>query len=89
MRFLMYTLGDESLLPDHRTPESMAELGPFMAKTAQEGVLVATGGLAHRSQGVEVKNVGGSLTVTDGPFSEAKELIGGFMLIQTAKEYLV
>jgi len=83
MRFLMYTLGDESLIPDHRPPESMAELGAFMAQSAQDGVLLATGGIAPRSQGVEVRNVAGSLTVTDGPFSEAKELVGGFMLIQT------
>jgi hypothetical protein len=82
MRFLLYTLGDASLELPPPSPEKMAELGPFMAEASRTGTLLTTGGLSDRSQGVEVKNLGGSVAVTDGPFTEAKELVGGFVLIQ-------
>jgi hypothetical protein len=86
MRFFCYTLGDESVPLTPPSPEEMARLGPFMEEASTSGVLVATGGLAPTSQGVHVRNTGGSLTVTDGPFIEAKELIGGWMLLETASK---
>ena len=82
MRFLMYTMGDESVPLPRPTPEKMAKLGPFMAEARKAGIVLATGGLGPTSEGVEVQSTGGSFTVTDGPFTEAKELIGGWMLIE-------
>jgi hypothetical protein len=82
MRFLCYTLGDENVPMPPRSPEKMAELGPFMAQATKSGVLLATGGLGPTSEGVKVQYSDGSFTVTDGPFSEAKELIGGWLLIE-------
>jgi hypothetical protein len=57
-----------------------------VAEAAKSGALIATGGLAPTSDGVKVAYNGGSFTVTDGPFIEAKELIGGWALIQVASK---
>jgi hypothetical protein len=58
----------------------MAEIGKFMQEAAKAGVLVTTGGLPQT--GTRVRLSGEKLTVTDGPFIEAKELIAGFAVIQ-------
>jgi hypothetical protein len=88
MRFLMYTLGDEAdprlLTPP--TPELMAEMGAFMAEATKAGALIATGGVGPSALGAKVELTGGTFTVTDGPFSEAKELIGGWALVEAASK---
>ena len=82
MRFLMYTLGDDSKPIPPPTPELMAEMGKFMAEAVNAGVLVATGGMGPTAQGVTVKLANGKYTVTDGPYAESKELIGGWALVE-------
>jgi hypothetical protein len=72
MRFLGYTLGDESVPMPPPTPELMTEMGAFMEEATKSGVLVATGGIAPTAMGA----------VIDGPFTEAKELIGGWALME-------
>lgn len=84
MRFFCYSLGDESVPIPPPSPELMAEMGPFMEEATKAGVLLATGGLAPTSEGVKVDYSDGSFTVTDGPFTEAKELIGGWALVEVA-----
>ena len=86
MRFFMYTLGDENVPVPPPTPELMAEMGQFVEEATKSGALLATGGLAPTSQGVKVQYSGSSFTVTDGPFTEAKELIGGWALVQVASK---
>ena len=86
MQFFCYTLGDESVPVPPPTPELMAEMGPFMAEAFSSGVIVATGGLAPTSEGVKVAYRDGSFSVTDGPFAEAKELIGGWALIEVGSK---
>lgn len=56
----------------------MQAIGQLGADAAKAGVLVETGGLAPTALGASVRLSGGKLTVTDGPFSEAKEVIGGY-----------
>jgi hypothetical protein len=82
MRFLMYTLGDESIPIPPPTPELMADMGKFIEEATKAGVLLATGGLAPTALGSKVTNKNGEFTVTDGPFAEAKELIGGWALCE-------
>lgn len=82
MRFFMYTLGDESIPVPPPSPELMVEMGKFMDEATKSGALLATGGFGPTSQGCKVDYSGGTYTVTDGPFSEAKELIGGWALIR-------
>ncbi len=81
MRFFCYTLGDESVPMPPPDPAMMATMDEFVAQANREGWLVATGGMAPTAMGAKVTLTDGEFTVTDGPFAEAKELIGGWALI--------
>lgn len=78
MRYLMTTFGDGST-PDERQYE---EMDKFMAELSASGVLLAAGGL--EPGGVHVTSLGSEFTVTDGPFTEAKEAAGGFALVEVS-----
>ncbi len=62
--------------------EYMAEMGKFIEEMTKAGVLLATEGCQPSSKGARVQYSGGKFTVTDGPFTETKELIAGFALFQ-------
>jgi hypothetical protein len=66
----------------HPSQEEMAEMGKFIGELAQKGVLLATDGLMGTATGARVKLSQGKVTVTDGPFTETKELIAGFAIMQ-------
>ena len=57
-------------------------MGKFNEEMVKAGVLLAGEGLHPSSKGARIKFSGGKRTATDGPFTEAKELIAGFWLIQ-------
>jgi hypothetical protein len=85
MRFMMiYKPADtkdmEAGVPP--TQDEMAKMGAFIGELAQSGVLLATDGLQPSSKGALVRLTKGKLTVTDGPFTETKELIAGFAIVQ-------
>jgi hypothetical protein len=82
MRFFMYTLGDENIPMPPPTPELMGEMGAFMEEATKSGALIQTGGFAPSALGATVSLTDGRYSVTDGPFSEAKELIGGWALVE-------
>jgi hypothetical protein len=74
---------------DHRseagvlpTEKELADMGRFNEEMVKSGVMLAGEGLQASSKGARVKFKGGKPTVVDGPFTEAKELIAGFWLIQ-------
>jgi hypothetical protein len=73
MRFLMTTTAGDQ--PDQ---QMMAEMDKFVTELSQAGVLLATGGL---DQGSRVTAKDGQITVTDGPFAEAKEAVISFALV--------
>ena len=83
MRFMMivnHTKDSEAgKPPDPRMMAAVAKLNEDMTKA---GVLVSTGGLHPSSQGASVRLSGGKVTVTDGPFTEAKEIIGGYAIVE-------
>jgi hypothetical protein len=83
MRFLGYTLGDPTAPIPPPAPELMDEMGKFIEEATKAGVLVATGGLGPADEGTKVRLQDGKFTVTDGPFTETKELIGGWALMET------
>jgi hypothetical protein len=56
----------------------------FIAESFKSGVLKDTGGLKATSEGFRVRSNGGKLRVTEGPFTEAKEVIGGYALVEVA-----
>jgi hypothetical protein len=62
--------------------ELLAEMGKYNEELVKAGVMLAGEGLHPSSKGARVKFSGDQRTVTDGPFTEAKELIAGFWLIQ-------
>ena len=64
------------------TPEMMAKMGDLIQRKFAEGKLVATEGCGPTSQGALVSYSNGKLNVTDGPFTEAKEIIGGFAIFR-------
>jgi hypothetical protein len=70
----------QGALPD---PQGLLEMGKYLEELTKAGVLLACDGLHPSSKGARVKFTGGgSLTVVDGPFTEAKELIAGFSILQ-------
>src|SRR5258707_2838060 len=76
MRYLMTALANDNA-PDEKL---FAEMARFIDEMTAAGVLLATGGL--EPGGVRVTSVGDDITVTDGPFAEAKEAVGGFTLVE-------
>jgi hypothetical protein len=80
MRFLsIYTHAPN---PDGPTPEMMAKMGALIEQAMKEGWLLATEGVQWGREGFKVSSKGGKVTVVDGPFSEAKEVIGGYALLE-------
>jgi hypothetical protein len=61
----------------------MEAMGKFVQKSLQDGTLVDTGGLLPSKDGVRVRLAKGKITVTDGPFTESKEVVGGWAILQT------
>ena len=76
MRFLM-TTGENSRTPDEAL---FADMGAFIDEMTTSGHLVMTGGLAPDTRRMET--VGDEVTVTDGPFVEAKEAVLGFAILE-------
>src|SRR5215470_2030487 len=64
------------------TQQEMAEMGKLIEDMTKSGVLLATEGCLPSAFGAKVRLANGNITVTDGPFTEAKEVIGGFALLQ-------
>jgi hypothetical protein len=63
-------------------PALMARMGEFVQEVMKAGVLVSTDGLKPSSFGKRVKLADGKITVTDGPFTESKELIASYALFE-------
>jgi hypothetical protein len=68
----------------------MARMNAFIEELTKAGKLIATEGRKAGAPGMKIRMRKGQLSVTDGPFTEAKELIGGFALLQVkSKEELI
>ena len=82
MRFLcLYKPATEEGVP--LSQHEMAEMGAFIEEATKAGVLVATGGLGPLDDATRIKYDGTNYTILDGPFSEAKELVGGWAVMET------
>ena len=83
MRFMVIVKAtpesEKGALPD---PQLLAEMGKFNEELIKAGVVLAMDGLHPSSKGARVKFSGNSITVVDGPFTEAKELVAGFWIWQ-------
>jgi hypothetical protein len=63
------------------THEEIARMGQLIEEMTKNGTLLSTEGCLPSAKGARVRLKDGKITVTDGPFTEAKELIGGFAII--------
>jgi len=83
MRYMMLMLpgakAEAGILPDAKVFAAMAK---YNEELQRAGVLLALDGLHPSSKGVRIAFSGGKRIVTDGPFTEAKEVIGGYWMIQ-------
>ena len=80
MKFLsIYKTAETGALP---TPEEMARMGKLVEDGMKAGFLLAVEGCMPSAAGARVRLSKGKLTLTDGPFTEAKEVIGGLALLQ-------
>ena len=73
----------EGLAP---TEQQMAEMGKFIGESVKAGILLAAEGCLPSAMGARVRLANGNFRVTDGPFTESKELIAGFALIQAGSK---
>lgn len=85
MKYLMTTLPDATgATPPPPSPEEFAAMGKFMEESFRNGTLIATGGLEPVVTRIESK--GGQFTLTDGPFTEAKEAVVGWALVEVGSK---
>src|SRR5258705_848873 len=84
MRFMVIVKADKNseagVLP---SKEMLTDMGKFNEELVNAGVMLAGEGLQPSTKGARVTYSAGKRTVTDGPFSETKEMIAGFWIIQT------
>ena len=80
MRFLsMIRVAETGQQPSERL---MNEMGKLMDEMIREGSLIRTAGLRPSSEGVRIRSNRGKLSTTEGPFTETKEVIGGFAVLE-------
>ena len=64
----------------------MTDMGALLEELTESGVLISTAGLRPTAEGVRVRQRRGILSMTDGPFTETKEVIGGYAIIEVASK---
>ena len=86
MKYLMLIKHAESYRGEPIPQALMDAMGEFVTEGLKSGVLKDTAGLKASAEGFRVRSSGGRLQVTDGPFTEAKELVGGYALVEVKSE---
>lgn len=81
-RYLSLIRVDENDNPGGPSDALMQRMGELIEEMTKAGVLLDTAGLTPSAQGSRVHYEGGQISVTDGPFTETKEVIGGYALMQ-------
>lgn len=83
MRYLMMIMGDADFEAGTPPSEKLQQLmGEYVGKTAREGVFIDGAGLQPSSAGFKATSRDGAISFTDGPFAEAKEIIGGYAIVE-------
>ena len=87
MRFIMLVKADKDFERGAPPPPAlMAAIGKLGQEMAKAGTLVQTGGLAPTAMGAILNLDGGTIRVTDGPFAESKEVIGGYAIMEAGSK---
>ncbi len=84
MKYLAFIRHPESYRDTPPPPGMMEAMGEFVQRSLKDGTLVDTGGLLPSKDGVRIRLERGKITVTDGPFSESKEVIGGWAILNAS-----
>ncbi len=87
MRFLMIFTPDEKATKRNEAgvppaEREIAEMGKLIEEMSKAGVLLSAEGCLPSSQGARVRRSGERVNVTDGPFTETKEIVGGFAIVK-------
>jgi hypothetical protein len=82
MKYLTFIRHSESYRESGPPQALMEAMGRFVQQSLKDGTLVDTGGLLPSKDGARVRLAKGKITVTDGPFTEAKEVIGGWAILK-------
>lgn len=83
MKYLSFIRTSEAYRESPPPAALMGAMGEFVEKSMKDGSVVDTGGLLPSKDGFRVRLANGKITVTDGPFSEGKEVIGGWAMLKT------
>ena len=82
MKYLTFIRHPESYREAGPPQALMEAMGKFVDRSFKDGTLVDTGGLRPSKDGARIRLAKGKITVTDGPFTEAKEVIGGWAILR-------
>ena len=82
MKYLTFIRHPESYRSSPPPQALMQAMVGFIERCKRDGTLVDTGGLLPSKEGLRIRLAGGKLTVIDGPFTESKEIIGGWAILQ-------
>ena len=82
MKYLTFIRHSESYRESGPPPALMEAMGRFVQQSLKDGTLVDTGGLLPSKEGARVRLAKGKITVMDGPFTETKEVIGGWAILK-------
>ena len=84
MRYMVFV----KMAPDAgEAPQELFDaMGKEMAQAFADGSMIAAGGLGGGEQIVELRLTDGTITTTDGPYAEAKELVGGFSIVEARSQ---
>ena len=81
MKFMMFIKHAEDVRSQPIPQGLLDAMGKFVEASFKSGVLKETAGLKPTAEGTRIRLSGGKLHVTDGPFTEAKEVVGGFAIV--------
>ena len=82
MRYMVFVKMAEDV--GEPTPELVEAMGSAMQAKFADGTMLDAGGLYPTAESTEMRLTGGTITTTDGPYAEAKEVVGGYSVIEAA-----
>ena len=82
MKYLSFVRSSEKYREAQPPAALMEAMGKLIDKFTKQGALVDTGGLSPSRDGFRMRLANGELTITDGPFAESKEIIGGWAILR-------
>jgi hypothetical protein len=86
VKYLTFIRHAESYREAGPPPALMEAMGRFVQKSFQDGSLVDTGGLLPSKDGFRIRLAKGAISMTEGPFAETKEVIGGWAIINASSK---